>query len=56
MGHNLRAFPTISYLASYSNVDREKVGEGVITSDEQIADLLHVVQESERGTCVSNNT
>jgi len=26
----------------------EKVGERVVTSDEQIADLFHVVQESER--------
>jgi hypothetical protein len=33
------------YLASYYDVDRQKVGERIVTSDEQIAYLFHVVQE-----------
>jgi hypothetical protein len=40
--------PTAGYLASYSDVDMEKVGERLVTSDKQIADL--------RGTCGSNST
>ena len=32
-----------SYLASYSNVDMKKIVERVVTSDEQITDLFHVV-------------
>lgn len=39
-----KGIPTTSYLASYYDVDRKKVGE----SSEQIADLFHVAQESER--------
>ena len=37
----------ISYLASYcrSNVAIKKVGERVVTSDEQIIDLFYIVQE-----------
>jgi hypothetical protein len=30
---------------SYSDVNREKIGERVVTNDEQIADLFHIVQE-----------
>jgi hypothetical protein len=33
------------YLASYYDVDMQKVGEKIVTSDEQIAYLFHVVQE-----------
>jgi hypothetical protein len=33
------------YLASYYDVDRQKVGERIVTSDEQRAYLFHVVQE-----------
>jgi hypothetical protein len=33
------------YLASYYDVDRQKVGERIVTSDEKITYLFHVVQE-----------
>jgi hypothetical protein len=51
-----KGVPNTSYLASYSDVNREKIGERVVNNDEQIVDLFHVVQESERGTCGSNST
>jgi len=44
-----------SYLAGYYDVDMEKVGERVVTSDEQIADLFHVAQKYVRGVCGSNS-
>jgi hypothetical protein len=34
-----------SYLAGYYDVDRQKVGERIVTSHEQIPYLFHVVQE-----------
>ena len=53
----LRASPTTSsYLVSYYNVDREKVEERVLTSNEQIADLFYVVWEYKREACGSNST
>jgi hypothetical protein len=33
------------YLASYYDVDRQKAGERIVTSDERIAYLFHAVQE-----------
>ena len=44
-----------SYFTSYYDVGSKKVGERVVTNDEQIIDLLHVVQESVRQTYVSNS-
>jgi hypothetical protein len=35
----------VGYLASYYDVDRQKVGERIVISDEQIAYLFHIVQE-----------
>jgi RNA polymerase-interacting CarD/CdnL/TRCF family regulator len=34
----------------------KKVGERVVTGNEEIADLFHVVQESKNGTRGSNST
>jgi hypothetical protein len=45
----LRASPTTSYLASYSNMDREKVGERIVPSDEQITVLFHAEAEPPLG-------
>jgi hypothetical protein len=33
------------YLASYYDVDRQKVGKRIVTSDVHIAYLFHVIQE-----------
>jgi hypothetical protein len=52
----VRASPIASYLANYSDVDMEKVGERVVTGDKQIANLFYVSQESERETYGSNST
>jgi hypothetical protein len=41
----LRPSAMAGYLASYYDVNRQKVGERIVTSDEQIAYLFHVVQE-----------
>jgi hypothetical protein len=41
----LRPSAMAGYLASYYDADRQKVGERIVTSDEQIAYLFHVVQE-----------
>jgi hypothetical protein len=41
----LRPSAMASYLASYYDVDRQKAGERIVTSDEQIGYLFHVVQE-----------
>jgi hypothetical protein len=38
----LRPSAMAGYLASYYDVDRQKVGERLVTSDEQIAYLFHV--------------
>jgi hypothetical protein len=43
-----RASPTACYLASYSDVKREKVEERVATSDKQIIDLSHSPRICER--------
>jgi hypothetical protein len=53
--HFIRPCAMAGYLASYYDVDRQKVGEGIVTSDEQIAYLFHVVQEYVRWACGSNN-
>ena len=47
---------SFSYLASFSDIDRKKVGEEVVISDEQITDLFHVVPEYKREICGSNST
>jgi hypothetical protein len=41
----LRPSAMAGYLTSYYDVDRQKVGERLVTSDEEIAYLFHVVQE-----------
>ena len=56
MGGPVRTSSTAGYLPSYSDVNSEKVGERIVTSDEQISDLFYVAQEYERATCVSNST
>jgi hypothetical protein len=38
-------FAMAGYLASYYDVDRQKVGERIVISDEQITYLFHIVQE-----------
>jgi hypothetical protein len=43
------------YFGSYYDVDRQKVGERIVTSDEQIAYLFYVVQEYVRLACGSSN-
>jgi len=51
----IRVSPTASYLASYFDVNKKKVEERVVTGDEQITNLFHIVYESERGTCGFNS-
>jgi hypothetical protein len=41
----LRPSAMAGYLTSYYDVDKQKIGERLVTSDEQIAYLFHVVQE-----------
>jgi hypothetical protein len=42
-------------MANYYDVDRQKVGEKIVISDEQIAYLFQVVQEYVRWACRSSN-
>jgi hypothetical protein len=41
----LRPSAMVGYLASYYDVNSQKVGERIVTSDEQIAYLFHIVPE-----------
>jgi hypothetical protein len=43
-GLGIRPSAMAGYLTSYYDVDRQKLGERLVTSDEQIAYLFHVVQ------------
>ena len=45
-----------SYFTSYYDVGSKKVGERVVTNDEQIVYLFHIFQESEREARGSTRT
>jgi len=51
-----RVSPIASLFVRYYDVDNEKIEKRVVTSDKQIVDLFHIIQEYMRTTCEFNNT